>query len=359
MEILTAAKNNVATYLITEDNTDCSEIIMPREGTSESKITYQKRQFLWSKPSEAALKEKALAYQQQLLLTDPSRQQAIFYSFSPKKLTQGWSLFPKWELSYVITENTLSNKSNKVTVKKQPSLQNINEAHKDLDGFHLIKLLPLSEKLNKLSDMSLSEHAKSIVTKAIISDMIDELRLYGEAKWHGVFTQEKLKLALTTLNTVIQYIHAHKNTHTETVVFHYQYALKRLPSFTDKWFLPFLCRRNRLQSIGFDLLHGVMNHMTKSAAQQKQRDYAQYDKVSREELLHQFSHPFGHTETITRNQTMRFFPQSITTRPPYKKENSTFKMNSHLYMTQSDEKVAIGEIKKDCQFTYTKDPWKC
>ena len=70
------------------------------------------------------------------------------------------------------------------------------------DIFNIIKLLPFLKKLNYIYHNLQNPVNRTIIFKAILSDLVDELKVFGKQKWSGSLPKKKLESMMTTLMTL-------------------------------------------------------------------------------------------------------------------------------------------------------------
>lgn len=345
MEILSAAKQaNISTYVI-GNNFEIEKSLRPLTPISQndSEQEVKDRFMFWKRPGEGKLAEKAKTLNKQIHKDNPDKRYVSLYSFNAEKKS-GFSLRPEWTLGKVETRETLDRTQSHIAHRY--TTEGFDPVSVDL--FNLIKLMPFAKKLDYLENCQ-DRDCIELVKKAILTDLANELLAFAKYKWNGGYSTSKLKTVLINLRTLSEHQFTNKD-HLRDVLLQHEYFANQLPTTSDKYFFPCLCRRTRLRNVTNERIKRMINeHLPdQDLSEQRKMIKRQYQHYSRELLFKEFSNPYADQTTFD-NQTKLEKVENIKD-IHYRSNPSQFFERHNVFASAEERHRAIDELKEDCKF---------
>lgn len=352
MEIFTAAKEaNIATYVVGE-NFDLKKAITPlTHGKEDKDYTIQAKFACWHKPTAQDLLDKAKTLKKKLQKENPNRRLVPVCDFNAEiKSTSCFSFFrPKWELGKVEMRETLDKSHSHIAFRAadQKEMREVSP----IDTYNMIKLLPFQKKLDYLersTDQEMTNHLKN----AILADLTSELLTFSHDKWNGHYTKEKLAQEMTNLHALVNHRFV-KLPEMQDIFLHYEYLASRLPSRSDRYFFPFLCRKTRIRNLCQETLAGVFREYFRREDLDSSRRaiHTQWDATSREQLFSHFSTPYKDFVTFDNEMSVQkpILSQQLSS---YRFKHSMFKEKPDYFTDVTQREEVIEGYKANCRFDF-------
>lgn len=292
MDIAYVAKNHgISTYVI-GDYFNILAAISPTTHISagDSDISVYKKHLRGYKSDnhdKQVLLREAEKLRQDLLKRAPASQFFIVPEYNPVKQKGGNLLYNNWELGKLHVFESLPQNAAHIAARRTSG-----ETVDDVDYFNFLKLLPLAKKL-KYIDQAVDADVISKLSRAILSDLLDELHVFAAEKWNGKFNRERLAEALQSLKTLADYPFKHPENIRSTLM-HYDYLASRLPDKHDRRYLPFFRRRIQLENVAHQAVSLLLKEYfpQENFAAGRKVLAETYDAVSRKELIQTFTRPY-------------------------------------------------------------------
>ena len=151
------------------------------------------------RPKEKDMIKKIKKIEKQLNKAYPNERYLFIYDFNPSRLEETFC-GSRWDLGSLQIRRGLDRcRPHIVFQEKEVNLMSVIT---EQDIFNIIKLLPFLKKLNYIYHNLQNPFSRTIIFDAILSDLIDELDIFGKQKWSGSLPKKKLELMMTTLMTL-------------------------------------------------------------------------------------------------------------------------------------------------------------
>ncbi len=352
-ELYMAGKySNISTYII-GPQCNLAKKILPLSDMKplQEKKRVEKKFAFWNKPGANDLKNKAEQWCRRLEKQNPDHRYVAYYDFNPEKKTSTCSPRSTWVLGGIEIRETLNQSQSHIGFRKAYT-HDAKHDPDEIDCYATIKLLPFPKKL-ALLEKAMNAFRADIIKKAILSDLTQELLVYGRYKWNGLYTKKKLIAALANLKALSEYQFIDK-TNLRDVLLRYEYIARRLPTRWDIFPISFFCRRVRLKNICYTKINGMVKQYfskdIKPLTIERNRLRTEWDKKSRETVLHHFKNPYqahlSFDTDITLNKARE--KEEIES---YRPKQHFFKENRHAFRTLDERAACIESYKSGCQFT--------
>ena len=196
--------------------------------------------FCCDAPVKADLIEEIKKIRLRMTELFPNNNFYFFYRFAPERAKEGCC---RWKLGDVEIRNGLrSDTDNEGHFAHSQKINN--NYNEPWDEFAIIKLLPFSRKLEWLVSNLYRPDNLSMISKAILSDLCEELEIYSRNSWSGLMEKKLLEGRMVILesfvkNEKLDLIMANEDAKIcyMKVLIHYQYIVSKITHFYDYlWF---------------------------------------------------------------------------------------------------------------------------
>ncbi len=230
-ELFEAARRaNVSTYILNADERgfNFSEAILPLAPISDYKphtsrkdfVEDKKKQlyaadeclpeqyesikvaktYIFTRPTEEKMKSKVLRLSQSLARLEPQHSYNLEYQYAPSRVGGSWfrGIF---DYGQIAVRRGLDR--SRAHLATRPFNMNGSEFSKDeIDTFVFFKLLPFGKKLSLLMTDKVVEQEKlsALLSASILSDLVDEQRLFHRKDSYTALSKEKLSAAFYNFN---------------------------------------------------------------------------------------------------------------------------------------------------------------
>lgn len=356
-EIYNAAREaNISTYVI--NNFDMRNIEVPSRNPVKT-ITPNEVRYLVKNPCENDLRTQTEQIVKSTNQSNPNKTYIAAFRYEPKLI----STF-KYQLGAIDLYEGLD--CNKVQIAY--SNQSLDEVNNE-NVATMAKLLPFSSKLALLANSGSKN--KFVLRQAILSDLTSELKAFTQYEFSNQFNEQNISSALAMQSelfrynvrrllsmfeepreTTNKYISSENINHFVYLLLEYEYEIKRLPTLSDKWLLPWtkmanLITNTSLVKIDNWLKKNITNY--KFVIEQRERIEKERKRWDRDHLYQPNLDKDKQTTYHSHNRVLakRYLPS-------YRNNKSSFftgfTEGKYILNSKSDRQKQMAKMAAECEF---------
>lgn len=368
LEIFEAAANaGISTYVV-GDGFDVSTAIMPlkqqlQANPKEDRVEPYYPEFtanesfvLWKKPTKQHLVDRVLRLNKKLEKKYPADRNMLVFDFDPKEI--GRAFLADWKLGAVQIRSTLG--KCRAHIAQRKTKMHYHQVD-NFDVYNILKLMPFNKKLQYISACLQYKNYLDILAQAIVSDLTQELLVFGKHKWQGDFSKSTMAASLDILNSLMRYDftsicnNAEGKQFLSELMVTYSYAAKCLPSMSDQHVLPIFKRRHVISDICKEKINEfVRNYFPELNFHAMKKQFAMNLKDSSRAVFLRKSCSPRNLDTIFDYQATLPLIASKSNLPVYHERVSTFNEGSNFFTTNKQRDKAASACEKNCKFELTK-----
>jgi hypothetical protein len=200
---------DINTYFVGGDHINMSHYLIPVEGRSPDEhdiLKIVKRYLSPHEPTEKDMIEAAENVNRELMKKYPSRCHLVVYDYDPQMISDH-ELWRKYFLGTVEVYSSLMKSEASISslLLDEGGIHRV-ERFKRFHKFNILKLENFDEKLKLISSNMMTESSRSLLAKAILSDIICEQVTYRDESWDIDLHKKAIKGAIGKLQQLCVYV---------------------------------------------------------------------------------------------------------------------------------------------------------